>query len=300
MTGAEAPSASTAGAPTGRSPASAKTRSGATPRFLFSFFEQSGCRSTSSEAPLLPLPQIPWCRAADGDRCLPRGTQQRRALQARLIELVNASVVALNDLAGVSSCSPPSSPSEAQLGALCNLWDAHLAVRPDEVLTAREAFLVLRGQCSPAYGLPTNLASYRKDAISLPTSALDSTPLADLLPDGDRYTMANFEQQMMLSDEAVQRLVEVEGDIVPYCDPVLRSDWRQRASFIRRLERAGMIRFSLSRRERCTPFFVKKKNDSLRLIIDARRFNRRCKPPPYTPLGSVPGLLDIELNSDET
>lgn len=60
-----------------------------------------------------------------------------------------------------------------------------------------------------------------------------------------------------------------------------------------------MITWSLSRRERCTPFFVKKQDGRLRLIVDARRFNRRCVPPPKTPLGSVSALSDVELGEHD-
>lgn len=60
-----------------------------------------------------------------------------------------------------------------------------------------------------------------------------------------------------------------------------------------------MTRWSLFRREKATPFFVKKKDGRLRLIIDARRFNRRCLPPPKSQLGSAAALMDLELGEND-
>ena len=220
----------------------------------------------------------------------------------KLASLVNATVESLNEMSGAACCSRPGVISEGQLSALCNLWEAHLAAKPAEPApTAREAFVLLRGTSSPStYGLPTNLASYRKGSVALPESAAEAVPLLDILPPADRLAMANFEDHMMLTESEVSSINQELGEITPYCDPVLRSDWRQYACFLRRLERAGVVRWALARKERCTPFFVKKKNDDLRLIIDARRFNRRCKPPPYSPMGSVPSLLGVEVPADET
>ena len=106
----------------------------------------------------------------------------------KLASLANATVESLNEMAG-AACGPrPGVISEGQLSALCNLWEAHLAAKPAEPApTAREAFVLLRGTSSPStYGLPANLASYRKGSVALPESAAEAVPLLDILPPADR------------------------------------------------------------------------------------------------------------------
>ena len=135
--------------------------------------------------------------------------------------------------------------------------------------------------------------------MSLPSDCKDAADLLSLLPRPDRDTLANFERTALRSDSEVQTLDAQLGVITPYSDPLLKGNWRAYAAFLRTLDKAGMVRWSLTRRERCTPFFVKKKSGDLRLIIDARRFNRRCTSPPKTSLGSAITLTDIELGVDE-
>ena len=113
----------------------------------------------------------------------------------KLASLVNATVESLNEMAG-AACGPrPGVISEGQLSALCKLREAHLAAKPAEPApTAREAFVLLRGTSSPStYGLPTNLASYRKECVSLPDTQLEVVPLTKVLPQDDRRAIANLE-----------------------------------------------------------------------------------------------------------
>ena len=62
----------------------------------------------------------------------------------------------------------------------------------------------------------------------------------------------------------------VTDPIVPHWDPRLGSSSRAQAEFVSRLERVGLIAWR--RRERCRvgAFFVRKKADGIRLVLDCR------------------------------
>ena len=205
-------------------------------------------------------------------------------MRQKVVERVNRCIDALNEIAGFGSWQghPEEELSPAHVAVVHNLWGAHLDVRPDEEIpAAREAFKMRRGECSPgAYGLPTHLASYQKDRLSMPSELIKAAELSQLVPECDRSQVVNFEQECLRPIAEVQALREELGDITPYFDPLLRASWRKYSEFLHSLHRVGMVRWSLSRKERVTPFFVKKKNGKIRLIIDARRVNRICRPPP--------------------
>lgn len=180
-----------------------------------------------------------------------RGTQQRHSKRCILTSRVNASIDALNELAGFERAAGAAAPcGQAQRSAQTNLWEDHEAVRPsDEIIISWEAFLKLRGTSNSDYRLPTNLASYRKGALfalSLPSGCKDAADLLSLLPGLDRETLANFERIASRSDSEVQTLGAQLGPIMPYFDPVLRADWRTYAAFLRTLDKAGLIRWSLT------------------------------------------------------
>ena len=98
--------------------------------------------------------------------------------------------------------------------------------------------------------------------------------LAELLTEADRELMTNFERPLFRPESEVMTMNEERGEILPYFDPAFRTSRRKYSQFLWRLYKAGMIRWSLTRKEAVSFFFVKKKSGQLRLIIDARRVNR--------------------------
>ena len=166
---------------------------------------------------LFPLPRLACPTGVSSRVGLSRGSQQRHSKRCILTSRVNASIDALDELAGFERAAGAAAPcGQAQRSAQTNLWEAHEAVRPsDENLTSREAFLKLRGTSTSDYELPTNLASYRKGAVSLPSDCKDAADLLSLLPRPDRDTLANFERTALRSDSEVQTLDAQLGVITP-------------------------------------------------------------------------------------
>lgn len=111
--------------------------------------------------------------------------------------------------------------------------------------------------------------------------------------------MAKFEQTCFRTDTDVEKMNRDYRQMVPHVDPALKGIWRLYSEILRRLHAAGMVWWALGRKEWTTPFFVQTKNGIQRLIIDARRFNRRSSPPPKAPLGTVSALADIRQDEAE-
>ena len=196
-------------------------------------------------------------------RACTRGVQQRQQRRKILTSRVNGSIHALNDMMGGSrkqffGAGCLVAASDAQQAVLSNLWRVHADCVPDSVPTPREAFVELRGQSSSVYELPSNLAGYRKGSISMPDCKDWLAPLLELLPEEDRVTIANFEQDVLRCDKDVEDLNSLFGQITPYFDPAFQRSWRLYADFVRKLHKGGMVRWGLSRKERVTPFFCKK------------------------------------------
>ena len=68
--------------------------------------------------------------------------------------------------------------------------------------------------------------------------------------------------------------------MTPYWDPVLATDGRAYEGLIQDLYASHVIKFTTICSDDVAIFFVRKKNGSLRIIVDARRPNRRFRRPP--------------------
>ena len=93
----------------------------------------------------------------------------------------------------------------------------------------------------------------------------------------------------------VHQLREELGDITPYMDPVLRTNKRSYVRFLRRLQSRGLIRCTLCPEGCVTVFFIAKKNDQLRMVVDARRTNRLFKAPPGVDLCTAETFARVEI-----
>ena len=180
-------------------------------------------------------------------------------MRSKLTDRVNGSVRALNALAGFAAPEGDTglAPCPAHCSIWHNLWAGHQEAGPgDTAPRPREAFRELRSDSKPAgyAGLPTNLASYKKGEVSLPERRLAPVPLESLLPGPHREHVVIFEQNCLRPPSEVAEQIAEAGDVQPYFDPVLRSSRRAYTQFLWQMHRAGMIRWSLSRREAVSPF----------------------------------------------
>ena len=121
----------------------------------------------------------------------------------------------------------------------------------------------------------------------------------DLLKgDPTAQQQVNEPQRLLRDISDVQRLIDEHGDIRPYVDPLLSSSRRHYVAFCRRMMKAGLCRPSFNMEETVGIFFVwKKGRQKMRVILDARRTNRRFLPSPPVSLMTAEGLQALALTA---
>lgn len=82
----------------------------------------------------------------------------------------------------------------------------------------------------------------------------------------------------------------------PYMDQRLGGDVRLYENLVKGLESRGLVLWTDAPKENATMFFVRKKQGTLRMVVEARRANARFRAPPGTPMCTPEGLGKIELD----
>ena len=233
---------------------------------------------------------------------MPRYLVQRvRQYQARE-SLVAGAVVSLNALnrsrAGRRLVTEPACRG-LRPGVDADVWDSvlrNLGRATGEFLPKPAEHAVCAGgalrellKSRDIYDFSPGAHTARYDPDLLTVLRRQSKPMdARLLLDGDALEyLRRPEDYIMLGDDDLQRV----GDpIVPHWDQQLGSSKQCRRNFIKRLDSVGLITWR--RRVRCTVgcFFVAKKDDSIRLVVDCRPVNQLRRRSPKTHL-STPGAL---------
>ena len=162
--------------------------------------------------------------------------------------------------------------------------DADSAVDEHEALAK-----LLKGRTGCALGVSSNVGSYEHSRVSLPDSVVDAPPLIEMLPAEARFFLEEFQSRMLLPPEVAAVIQEVTGELGCHDDPPLLSSARSYARLVRQTMKIGLTALTL--RPACVLgiFFVKKKENRLRLIVDCRKANALFGPPPSVELLSGDG-----------
>ena len=124
------------------------------------------------------------------------------------------------------------------------------------------------------------LAPFRLEQVSLPQAAGQSPELREILPDHALSYLEGYQERMLRPNSEVRDLEEQVGHIQTYTDPALTRNRRVYCKFIRKLDSLKLLRYTRCPGEFVGVFFVwKKGKKSIRMILDARRSNRRWHPP---------------------
>lgn len=152
---------------------------------------------------------------------------------------------------------------------------------------------LLRGRSEYGSDRPTTLAVCRLERISMPQS-LVGAPLAEDLLSGDARRYLQDPKQMLKAEH------EIEPEVCcPYWDPQLRGDARLYKRFVKKLHFAGYLTYTQNPKAFCGVFFVKKSDDKIRMIIDARNTNRMFREPPGVDLLTADGFSRVEVEVPE-
>ena len=258
-------------------------------------------------AGLFPLPvRLPEVAESRGGA---RHLARRRRRQARAEELVEGAVASLNAMA---SCQPgraltleppsrvfPQGISAVQDGMLNNIGRAvaHFLPVPDVDVEFPEGALQEIIKCKSIYDVDddSSVAAYQPDKLAVLHRAGAPVNALDLVGDECRPYLEDPDSLIVLPPE---ELAQVADPVVPHWDPRLGRSQEARRDFVRRLDRVGLITWR--RRERCRvgAFFVKKKADSIRLVLDCRPTNQLHRRPPKSEL-ATPGALSNLVLAEE-
>ncbi len=236
---------------------------------------------------------------------LSRGVKQRVGQRRFFQKEAQRTVMALNSMytgQGVGSrIQPVNQLRSAGQKKVLEFIDRAVAQtgRPPD-LSGPEALEALR--VSEGYEVsPTTspLGSYVLEKVALPSSGLDPVPLSQLWgPDGQFQVEEFLRLRLVGTDEGARRL-EHSGVKRCYQDPAFNSE-EVYSDFVRRLLELNLVEVRREKPvEKVGLFFVKKKQDKLRLIMDCRRSNCHFEDPLPVSLATGESLSRVESMADQ-
>jgi len=165
------------------------------------------------------------------------------------------------------------------------------AIRPEDALNE-----LLKNRSVYGGSDSTTCAPFVNALVSLPSGVGDSPLLETLLLEPVDDMLKGFADTMLRSQREVDQLVALNGRPNTYMDPVLKNNPKKYALFVRRCHAIGILDFTLQCKSELGIFFVKKKHNKLRMILDCRATNLLFKTPPPTSLVTGEGLGKIEVD----
>ncbi|CAK0869717.1 unnamed protein product, partial [Prorocentrum cordatum] len=158
---------------------------------------------------------------------------------------------------------------------------------------------LLKGRSGHQPAPSCSVGSYEYSKVSMPNDLHDSPSLISMLPSEARKHLEDFEKLMLRPAQESELIQPHEG--VPGChtDPALQKDPRTYGRLVRRVAKVGMVTFTRDPVCVLGVFFVTKKADKLRLIVDCRRANQLFQKPPGVALLSGEGLSRVEIEDPE-
>ena len=232
---------------------------------------------------------------------LSTSSRRRRAKVRSLVQESNHVIECLNELYSPHVKDTGDTATMAQSACHHSIFQ-QLARMPKSsaTCTMREAVQELL-QCDSSYGhedFSNTVRPYDRTLVSLPETGDSPIPLSQVLDPLGRELIGDPSKHMMVSDEDWGAILE-QGDIVrPYMDVKLQHDNNVYGIFVKDLYERGMLSFTCRPREIVPPFFVRKKNGKLRLILDCRAVNKRFKKPPPLGLGAGVSWSQVSVPSD--
>ena len=247
---------------------------------------------------LFPLPRLPDIRSGGG---LPQGREGGR-LARRARRDFNDVVDALNWFANREHTGDKPNFDQQRVHArILDLVADSMPPLETAIPSPRAAFSeLLHGRSVYDESAGRNIGRLRNvGQISLPKTAVEGPRLSEIAPAHARqYLEDGYSRMLVPSNELDHRLDSC--DVIPHWDPSLVRNRRLYIRFIKLLYSKGMLVFldESERREEVGVFFVAKKSDQLRMIVDARRSNLHFTSPPGVALVTAEGLARVEVEFD--
>ena len=234
---------------------------------------------------LYPIPP-PTPPAAPGGRSV--HAQRRYNRKLRTWQEACHAVDALNLLYGCQrdrqrgegKCSPSLAQAHRQVHQ--HIIQRIAKLRPLATPTGPAAARELFGSCYDYVGDSCSVVPYDEAKVSLPDGSLNPVMLADVLAE---KTMGHLILSSMLADDDTVMERREQGAAAQYTDEAMRGDPGLLRDFCLRLLTCGVAGVTSVCEETVSPFFVRKKGDRQRLVLDCRRVNEVFRRPPSPDLG---------------
>jgi hypothetical protein len=140
---------------------------------------------------------------------------------------------------------------------------------------------------------------FKQGKVSLPETVENAPRVLSLVDPFVRDYLEWFDECLMLPPSAREHAARGPG-IRTYMDPILRSHGGAYRRFAGDIAKRGLPSLTQKHRQRCTPFFVAKKDGvKQRLILECRAVNEMFALAPSTSLCTGETLSKLEVESDE-
>eukprot|EP00438_Fugacium_kawagutii_P031465 Skav222634 [mRNA] locus=scaffold10:187684:190948:+ [translate_table: standard] len=239
---------------------------------------------------------------------LSRKCQQRVGKRRHFEEEVNATISSLNRMYGAGGAGDDGldhscglAPSAGQLQCLEFIEHAIAELGTPDGLGGSEALEELR--VSTGYNdLPSMcpLASFDSELVALPSGGMKPVPLESLWGEGGQHEVEEFYRKRVLGPDDARAQLDACGVQRCYQDPKL-NDPATYAGFLKRLLDLNLVEASLQPpKELVGLFFVRKKNNMIRLIMDCRRSNCHFAEPDKVQLATGEAMSRMHLPAGGT
>ena len=143
---------------------------------------------------------------------------------------------------------------------------------------------------------PQNLAPYQADKLKVAKGGIVTKSATALLRPEIAGLLSKFRECIERPPAELDQVLSDGSPPVPYWDPVLKSSTEQRHQLFRRLIRLGIFGAHTGIKCKAGVFFVKKKDGSIRMVIDSRLPNLYHRRPPRASLGTAQALAELDLS----
>ncbi|CAK0900339.1 unnamed protein product, partial [Prorocentrum cordatum] len=140
----------------------------------------------------------------------------------------------------------------------------------------------------------TTVRPYRRDQVSLPDPGRPSADLLSTLPEPDQDLLKSWDTHMLADPADVGFYRESGHQFRLYFDEIFKAQRGVYVEFLKDLSDAKMIGWTEKPLSLVTPFFVVKKHDRLRLIMDCRNTNPLFRAPPAPEMGTAAAWGNLE------
>ena len=242
---------------------------------MFSLFTSERSRD-SVPCCKVPVETVP-------DRCLGRPVRQRIQRRRAIALRTNAAIDSMNDILEPNS-SHKFDLVDADDQGTERIHAAMKRFDPCSHLSDEAALRALLGSelgYDGQAGSTQTTAPFDRARVALPNLRASPCDFRDLLDKEATDVIVGWEKELVLSPTDYSRAIHSSGPQTPYMDPNFKKKPKEYLCFISEFVLQHILTFTDEALTTCGLFFVPKKGDKLRMILDARPANEKMKRPQH-------------------